>query len=408
MDLPINKSKPLVMHIDLNSCFATIEQQANPLLRGKPIVVAAYQTPNACILAPSIEAKRFGIKTGMRIHEARPLCPNLIVRTPDPPKYRDVHQKFMKIFTTYSPKVLAKSIDEAVIYFTLTHSLHPDLVFIARQIKNRMKKEIGEWIVCSIGISTNKCLAKLAATIRKPDGLLVIDHTNLLAIYKEIDLMDFCGINVRYKSRLNVHGIFTPIDFFNSTCQTLQKQVFKSIGGRYWYEKLRGWEMDIDEFETKTIGHQYALKKATNDEREISRLMMKLCEKMGRKLRKEGFSAEGIHVALTYKDWTYWHKGKKFKSSFFTTTELFKCAQLILNEQPEKKLVSKISVNAFSLTKNQNCQIDLFEGDFTKKRKAAKALDDINNKYGEFTITPALMMNMSDTILDRIAFSRSI
>src|ERR1700689_1965572 len=87
----INRGKPLIMHIDLNSCFATIEQQANPLLRGKPIIVAAYSTPNAFILAPSIEAKRFGIKMGMRVRDAQEICRNVIVRTPDPPKYRDVH-----------------------------------------------------------------------------------------------------------------------------------------------------------------------------------------------------------------------------------------------------------------------------------------------------------------------------
>src|SRR5882757_9118320 len=90
----INHSKPLIMHIDLNSCFATIEQQANPLLRGKPLVVAAYTTPNAFVLAPSIEAKRLGIKMGMRVRDAQVICPTIVVRMPDVPKYRDVHLKF--------------------------------------------------------------------------------------------------------------------------------------------------------------------------------------------------------------------------------------------------------------------------------------------------------------------------
>ena len=86
MDNQINTNNPYVMHIDLNSCFATIEQQANPLLRNKPVVVAAYSTPNGCILSPSTEAKRFGVNTGMRIKDAMVLCPKLIIRTPDPNK----------------------------------------------------------------------------------------------------------------------------------------------------------------------------------------------------------------------------------------------------------------------------------------------------------------------------------
>ena len=91
MSLALNHNPPTIMHVDLNSCFATIEQQANPLLRGKPIVVAAYDSPNGCVVAPSIEAKRYGIKTGMTVRDARLLYPRVIVRTPDPPKYRSVH-----------------------------------------------------------------------------------------------------------------------------------------------------------------------------------------------------------------------------------------------------------------------------------------------------------------------------
>src|SRR3990170_9141123 len=94
MPLPINRNQPKIMHVDLNSCFATIEQQANPLLRGKPMVVAAYNSPNGCVVAPSIEAKQYGIKTGMTVRDARLLCPGVIVRTPDPPKYRYIHLKF--------------------------------------------------------------------------------------------------------------------------------------------------------------------------------------------------------------------------------------------------------------------------------------------------------------------------
>src|SRR5947208_10065268 len=111
MPLPLNHNAPTILFCDLNSCFASIEQQANPLLRGKPIVVAAYDTPNGCVVAPSIEAKRFGIKTGMTVRDARLLYQPVIVLKPDPAKYRYVHQKFCKIFKGYSPDVTPKSID---------------------------------------------------------------------------------------------------------------------------------------------------------------------------------------------------------------------------------------------------------------------------------------------------------
>src|SRR5918992_4132748 len=210
MALPINRNQPLIMHVDLDSCFATIEQQANPLLRGKPLVVAAYNSPKGTVVAPSIEAKTYGIKTGMRVMDAKLLYPAVIVRTPDPAKYRAVHVQFKNIFTDYSPDVAPKSIDEAVIDFSDTYALyHRSLTDIGREIKRRFRSEIGEWMVCSIGISTNRFLAKLAASLKKPDGLTTIDHTNMLDVYNTVSLLDLNGINTRYQATLNAYGIHT-------------------------------------------------------------------------------------------------------------------------------------------------------------------------------------------------------
>ncbi len=404
MDLGINTAKPLIMHIDLNSCFATIEQQANPFLRGKPIAVAIYDSPNGCILAPSIEAKTYGIKTGMRIRDARILYSNLIIRTPDPPKYRDVHKKFKRIFESYSPNVYPKSIDEAIIDFHGTEGINPDLIFAAKEIKKRIKIEIGEWIRCSIGISTNRILAKLAAGIHKPDGLDVIDHTNIFETYKKVELMDFCGINVRYKARLNVNGIFTPMDFFKASEQNLKKQIFRSVVGRYWYARLRGWEVDDVTFKVKTIGHQYSLKNPTSNEHEISKLLMKLCEKTGRRLRRQGLTARGIHIALFHKDRTYWHKGRLFKTDIFTTNEIYRCAQIVLGGRPAGKVISKLSINCYDLNKNHVEQIGLWDEVKIKEREASKAMDIINDGYGEFTITPAIMMGTKNEAKDAISF----
>jgi DNA polymerase-4 len=169
------------------------------------------------VVAPSIEAKTYGIKTGMTVRDARLLYPAVIVRTPDPTKYRYVHLLFRKIFRDYSPDVTPKSIDEAVI--DLTHTLplfSGGVVGIGREIKRRFRTEIGEWMRCSIGVSTNRFLAKLAAGLKKPDGLEIIDHTNVLAVYSRLKLLDLCGINTRYQARLNAHGIFTPMEFYNS------------------------------------------------------------------------------------------------------------------------------------------------------------------------------------------------
>lgn len=393
------------MHIDLNSCFATVTQQANPLLRGKPLVMAAYNSPRGCVLAPSIEAKRYGIKTGMRVMEARMLCPNVIVKTTDTAMVRDVHMRLKKICRDYSVSVTPKSIDEIVIDFNpMENVLRRELTDIGQEIKKRIRKDIGEWMVCSIGIATNRFLAKTAASLKKPDGLEVITYKNLRQAFSTLKLTDLCGINHRFQARLNIHGIFTPLQFLEAPLSLLKNQVFQSITGYYWYKRLRGWEIDDFDFARKSYGQDYALGKKTADPAELSRIMMKLCEKMGRRLRRSGHAARGVHVALIYSDYTHWHKGKLMDRQMYSTMELYRGAQLIFNQQPVRKVVVKLSVSCYDLTSSERAQMGLFDNEPAKMRKVSDAMDKINDKYGEFIITPALMLDMDNAVVDRIAF----
>ena len=249
-NLPINANEPRIMHVDLNSCFATLEQQASPMSRGKPLVVAAYNSPGGCVVAPSIESKKLGIKTGMTVRDAKILCPDVIVRTPHPELYRDAHLRFKKIFQDYTPYVTPKSIDEAVLDFTKINNqvlFRKSLIDIGFEIKKRIRREIGEWVSCNVGIATNRFLAKTAASLHKPDGLDIITFRNVERVFRKLELLDLCGINTRYQARLNVHGIFTPLDFLSAPLQTLKKQVFQSICGYYRYLRIRGWEIDAED-----------------------------------------------------------------------------------------------------------------------------------------------------------------
>ncbi len=146
MDYPtevgFNPKPSTIIHLDLNSCFATIEQQANPHLRGKPIAVAAYVTPSGCIIAPSVEAKRFGVKVGMLVKEGKTLCPNLIIRPPDPWKYRNVHLALRKTISDYTADFYPKSIDEFVLNLEGYPAYRKGMFEVAREIKKRIKAEI--------------------------------------------------------------------------------------------------------------------------------------------------------------------------------------------------------------------------------------------------------------------------
>ncbi|MBL8122142.1 DNA polymerase IV, partial [Candidatus Saccharibacteria bacterium] len=293
MDLRINDAAPLVMHIDLNSCYAIIEQQANRLLRHKPVGVAAYDSPGGFIIASSYEARRLGIKL-MRIRDARQISKDIVVLTPDPEKYFDAHRRFRKVLERYTDAVTPKSIDEFVLDFTGSLALQrgQSLQEIGYRIKQDIRQELGEYVTVNIGIAPNRFLAKVAAGLDKPDGLDTISGSDILNIYGQLDLVDLPGINTRYKTRLNLADIYTPLDFLEAPMLKLKKQVFKSIVGYYWYLRLRGYEVDAVKFGTRSFGNDYAVGEKTSDPEKVARLIMKLCEKTGRRLRKHDYQAQ--------------------------------------------------------------------------------------------------------------------
>jgi len=392
------------MHVDLNSCFASIEQQANPLFRGRPIAIAAYTTPNACVLAPSIEAKRFGIKVGFSVREAQQVCPNIIILAPDTEKYRVIHKQFIKILMDYSSAVTPKSIDEAIVDFSdpALHTL--DLELIGKEIKHRLKTEIGQSILCNVGIATNRFLAKTAAGLHKPDGLDIITHKNLLDTYQNMTLLDICGINLRYERRLNINGIYTPLQFFNSSIPKLQKQVFKSIVGYHWYARLRGWETDNIDFSQKSISHEYSLHKKSHDFYELSKILMKMCERVGRRLRSSNQIAKGIYFRCAYTDNNEFHQSKTFANSIiYASDDLYKHAEKLFKDQFTGKTVRLFAVGCFNLSPEDPEQLELFN---PKKQQLVKAMDKINDRYGEFIVSTARMLDTNSEALDRIAFGK--
>ncbi len=406
MDLQINYNDPRIMHIDLNSCFAIIEQQANALIRNKPVAIAAYTSPRGAVIASSYEAKRLGIKLGVNVREARLLCREVIVMMPDPEKYFDAHRRFKKVLLNYTDDVTPKSVDEFIIDFKGSQAIArgKSLVEVGQQIKKDIKEAIGEYVTVNIGIAPNRFLAKVAAGLHKPDGLDVIIGKDIREVYKELELMDFPGINKRYNARLNINGIFTPLQFLDASAEKLKKEVFKSVVGYHWYMRLRGHEIDNRDFGRKSFGQQYALGDKTRDREKLSRLLMKLCEKTGRRLRKGDYSARGIHLWLNFENRLYWAQGRKTKVTIYSTQDIFLHAQRLLNEADIPSRVTNMGVTVYNLEKAKPIQLGLFDDTRLDTRSLAIASDIINDRYGEFTLVPATMANMQNVILKRVAF----
>ncbi len=396
--MQFNQKKPRIIHLDINSCFATVEQQANPLLRDKPVVVAAYTTNSGCILAASITAKRIGIKTGMRVGDAKQIYPRLIVLTPDPSKYRFVHKKIFKILKDYSDNVIPKSIDEFV--FKLQKNTSPYLA--SKEIKERIKKEVGEYITVSIGISTNRYLAKIASNLEKPDGLSIIDKDNFRLIFSKLNLKDLTGIKKGNSARLNLYSIKTVNNFYDAPIWKL-KLAFGGIVGLYWHSRLHGFEVDNFKTIRKTYGNSYA--PPPNKAHLKLEILSKLCEKTGFRLRNAGLFAEGIHLAISYRDGTFWHKGIKTKEVIFDSNDMYKESLNLLRQSPSNELPRIIAVNVYGLQKNKNLQLSIFK-DVDRKNELIKALDKVNKKWGLYTIHSARISTDPTVVQDRISFGQ--
>src|SRR5665213_2192473 len=405
LQLPINSKQPQILHIDLNSCFATVEQQARPLLRGRPVGITNRNTEYTCVVAASIEAKQRGIKVGMSFHDAKALVPDLVMVESDPPKYHYVYQKLVEIMKSYSPNVTMKSIDEGIIDFHGTRAAvnTRDLVDIGHEIKQRLKDEVGSWMRCNVGIAPNRFLAKTAAGLHKPDGLDVIDAANLRKTLSELELTDLTGIASRNEARLNAAGILTPLQFLDAPADVLRRRVFKSVCGEDWYSRLRGHEVDDHEWATRTIGRQYVLDTLRPTEQQVRERLAYLCETTGMKLRYKGMSARGIFVYVRYASGDYWYERRMFKSSFFSNAEVHRRATLLFNQRPRGRYEREIGISCYALEPSKMDQVSLLD-EVNREVWLTEAMDTINSQYGDFTITYASSLQAKGVVKQKIPF----
>lgn len=399
-----NPGRPLVMHIDLNSCFATVEQQARPMLRGKPVAIVNRRTDTTGIVTASYEAKAKGVKVGMKLREARLLCPDLIGLESDPPKYRYVYHRLLDIMNDYSAQVTMKSIDEGVIDFQAATAQvqQRDLVEIGYEIKRRLKAEIGVWMRCNVGISTNRFLAKTAANLHKPDGLDVITGENLRDVLGRLSLIDLTGIARHNEARLQTVGITTPLEFLDADAMTLEKIIFKSIVGRQWYERLRGWEVDGRDSQVQRVGRQYVLERFDVSYDEIVQRLHHLAESVGERLRRQKLVARGVYVYAKTRNHGHWHASHMAALPFFSNQTIFELARQLFQKAPLE--MKEIGLHVYGLEPTRDGQISLFQDQIAREQQVTTAIDAINQRFGERTIHSADTLATGIYVKQKIPF----
>lgn len=401
----------VILHIDFNSYFAAVEQQANPRLRGKPVGVTGGDRLERTVLgAVSVEAKLKGVRGGMTFWEAKKLCPEIILVRGDSDKYLSATKKFIAILKNFSPWLEVFSIDECFMELPPQYQNWDYAIRQAEEIKKQISKQIGEWIRCSIGISYNKVMAKLAGSLYKPDGLVVIaDPEAAVWVLDRVSLDRTCGIGPRTRRRLNDMGVF---DFPSLRKVPRENLVaaFKSYGN-FLYDVARG-ENDspvvtfYEKEEVKSVGHRHTIDHDTSDPVEIKQILLKLTELIARKLRAK--KLVGRTVSCWYRSASNpgldlnLQTGIGFKGDGMQVTipatqdglEIFEGAWGIFNRLWDGNRIRMIGASISQL-QPLNPHTETLLDDKKRTEKITRALDNVNDRFGEFTLQRGILINSS-------------
>ncbi len=403
--------EPRVLFVDMNSFFASCEQQVNYYLRGRPVGVCVYTGKYGCVIAPSVEAKRAGVKTGMRLNDAIQLCPDLVPIETNPARYREFHVKIMNVLRKYADDVLPKSIDEAVVNLTQYKWMYKDPVQVAYRIKEDIKNEVGDWLRCSIGVAPNTFLAKLASDLQKPDGLTIINPENIDTVLAKLDLQDLPGISSNYARRLERAGITNPLKMRYTSAQVL-REIFKSVEGYYWHYRLNFYEFDINSHAYKSMQAQRQISKEQRSSVEsVEQVFMTLCMRLEQRMVKHGVYCKTIGFTARYGDPERWDDYFSISEPIQDGIELMNLIRERIDQFLQKyhaKPIFTTDVRSLGITvtnfvKKEDVQPNLFE-DRSRQNKLRETVYEIKNRFGDIKLLRATELTENMVVKDVIGF----
>ena len=366
----------------MDAFFASVEQQANPRLRGKPIAVIG-SGGRTVITTRSYEARKYGVKTGMNVYETKKLCPHVIFVIGNNEKYTHTCKELQKIYLRFTPDVEIYSMDEAFLDITTTHHLFGGPEEIGQSIKKQIKEQFG--ITCTVGIAPNILIAKLASDLAKPDGSRWIRPEGVKSVLEGLPLKELWGIGSGLTWRLEALGIKTcgelgraPVSLLRSTFGIIGEHL-KAMGMGRCNRPLY-----VQETDPKSIGHSMTFPKDLAGRKEIKAEILKLSEMVGRRARRYGFIGRRVTLTVRYPDFDTFSKQTTLSDYTNHTHEIYEHALSVLNSIRLKDKVRLLGVSLSSLIRDGN-QMLLFE-DLRRKQSLLQAMDAVNDRYGDFQL----------------------
>ncbi len=386
-----------IIHVDMNAFFASVEQRDFPELRGKPVGVTNGEAGTTLITC-SYEARAAGVKTGMRLPEARRLCPGLIRRPARPRVYTGISTRIVHALRNISPDVEVFSVDEAFIDVTHCQRLHGGPEHIAQRVR-QLVHEVSGGLPCSLGVAGNKSTAKIASDMEKPNGFTVIPPWEARQRLDGVPMTKVCGLGPNIAEFLSLHHARTCGDVARLPLEVLARRY--GVTGKYLWLACQGRDTEPvapDVAPPQFVGHGKVLPPRTDSARVIEIYLRHMCEKVAARLRDYGLQAGQLYVGLRLQ--APHHDDENIDQLFalpYGTPDgksLFELARKFLQRRWRGEAVTHVQVTATQL-RSASGQLELFAPDNVRAAGRFSVIDRINLRYGEFTVAPATLLERS-------------
>ncbi|HYD17579.1 MAG TPA: impB/mucB/samB family protein [Patescibacteria group bacterium] len=403
------------LYIDFNSYFASVEQQLDPRLRGKPVAVIPVETESTCAIAASYEAKAFGVKTGTPVYEARKMCPGLICVIGDHQKYVECHEKILDEIDRHIPVEKVCSIDEMACRLMKNETSVARVTDIAARVKQGLARNVGEYIRCSIGVAPNKYLSKIATDMQKPDGFTILHAGDLPHRLESLQLRDLPGIGANMEKRLNAAGIREMKHLL-----AMPPKHLRAVWGSLWGEKmwyyLRGYDLPDTENARGSVGHSHVLSPEMRPPDEAVKIARRLTTKAAARLRRMDYYAGAFSLSLRVENGPRLGLEARLPQAQDSFAFLDVLESMWAQLQPELKnrRIKKVAITLSSIVPAGQVQPDLFDSVAAtggkrreKNEKLSNAMDKLNQKFGRDTVLVGLTGSQGRAFSGtKIAFTR--
>ncbi len=375
--------KENIIHIDMDAFFASVEQNDNPELIGKPVAVCGKKSVRAVVSTASYEARKFGVHSAMPVRTALKKCPNLILIEGRFTRYAEISKKIYDILLKYTPIVERASIDEAYLDVTGSHLLFGATLDIAKSIRDEIKKNLS--LSCSIGIAPNKLLAKIASDLKKPGGITIVKYNEIEKFLHNLRVEKLPGIGPKTSDILHSKGIYYISDLKKIKLPVLKK-VFGKYGERLYY-MARGIDDSnvLTQSDDKSISNEITLEYDTTDLNEIKKIMLQLSDKVAERIRKKGIRAKTVQIKIKYFDFKSITRQISFNEYIDDSKKIFEGGIALLN-RINIRPIRLVGIGVSNFEKAGDKQLLLFGN---KVSTAEKAIDKINERYGKSIIKKA-------------------